>query len=301
VVLTEPGSTILPESALSLPYWQAFLNTCGGLEVLVREQGGQGRPLALGGDVDLDLCEPDDVAPLFIPTGAELSLWPADHGYRTIHVSDCIEAVIDHCDEGVGLEDVRVVSVHSDEAEDLPGDGGSSAGDGRTFNDIIIDCPNTVRLRAERVGAGNGRVYTIRYEVADAAGNMASHLCHVKVPIVEGGSAIDGPGLGYTVNQCSIGDARSRSLGVRPIGGVGMGRGLSVAFALEHAAAVRLDVFDVRGRLVHSIDANLPAGAQTLQWNGKTVDGQIAATGLYLLRVRAGQVAWSTKGVWIRD
>ena len=46
-------------------------------------------------------------------------------------------------------------------------------GDGSTLNDIIIaaDC-KSVQLRSERDGDGDGRVYTITFNVCDASGNF---------------------------------------------------------------------------------------------------------------------------------
>lgn len=55
-------------------------------------------------------------------------------------------------------------------------------GDENTTNDIIIlDC-HTVMLRSERHGGGNGRVYTINFEVNDTSGNTATGIFEVWVP-----------------------------------------------------------------------------------------------------------------------
>ena len=61
----------------------------------------------------------------------------------------------------------------------------------------------TVDLRAERQGDGNGRVYTINYEVTDASGNTATGSSQVWVPHDQGNGATaidDGAAAGYTVN-----------------------------------------------------------------------------------------------------
>ncbi|NHJ20927.1 MAG: hypothetical protein EAX91_08300 [Candidatus Lokiarchaeota archaeon] len=108
-----------------------------------------------------------------------LILWPPNHKYHNITVSDFILDVSDICDADVGLEDVVITSVSSDEPE-------NGRGDGNTLNDIVIVDPQTVKLRAERCGGGNGRVYTINFEVTDASGNTAMGYYKVWVPHHQG-------------------------------------------------------------------------------------------------------------------
>src|SRR6185503_13777329 len=60
------------------------------------------------------------------------------------------------------------------------------AGDGNTENDIqgadLGAADLEVLLRAERSSRGNGRVYTLVYRAADAAGNSAQAAALVLVP-----------------------------------------------------------------------------------------------------------------------
>jgi hypothetical protein len=69
----------------------------------------------------------------------------------------------------------------SNEPDDAPGDG-----DGSTTGDVSGAAVGTadpeVDLRAERTGTGSGRVYTLRYESADASGNVGSGVVEVQVP-----------------------------------------------------------------------------------------------------------------------
>ena len=55
-------------------------------------------------------------------------------------------------------------------------------GDGSTSSDWVIVDYHHFMLRAERSGAGEDRVYTIRYTVTDAAGNQAIATRTVTVP-----------------------------------------------------------------------------------------------------------------------
>ena len=55
-------------------------------------------------------------------------------------------------------------------------------GDGNTSPDWRITGDLTVDLRAERSGPGKGRVYTIKVEISDAAGNKVTRNVTVLVP-----------------------------------------------------------------------------------------------------------------------
>jgi len=92
------------------------------------------------------------------------TLWPPNHKMVpvAVEVSDP-EAVC------------YITSVSSNEAED-------GRGDGHTAPDWEITGNLTVNLRAERSGAGSGRIYTIAVECTDAAGNAATATIDVTVP-----------------------------------------------------------------------------------------------------------------------
>jgi hypothetical protein len=126
-------------------------------------------------------------------TTQPIELWPPNHKYHTINMSDLVASATDNC-SGNLTSSVVIASVSSDELE-------NSGGDGNTLNDIVIaaNC-KSVQLRAERDGGGNGRVYTIVLRVKDAAGNVGTASRTVTVPANQGGGpAVLGPGPGYTV------------------------------------------------------------------------------------------------------
>ena len=120
-------------------------------------------------------------------------LWPPNHKYATFNVTDLVTSVSDNCDASVHIGSVRIASVTSDEPE-------NGVGDGNTINDIVIanDC-KSVQLRAERMGNGNGRVYTITFTVTDASGNVGTATARVTVPHSQNGSAAVNDGPHYTV------------------------------------------------------------------------------------------------------
>ena len=69
-----------------------------------------------------------------------------------------------------------------------------------------------------------------------------------------------------------------------------------VAFALPEAAAVHAEVLDVRGRRVAVIaDDGYAAGSHELQWDGRDDTGRATPSGLYFLRLTAGDETRTTK------
>ncbi len=63
---------------------------------------------------------------------------------------------------------------------------------------------------------------------------------------------------------------------------------LTVAFELDRARAVTVEVFNVRGQLVRTLaNATLAAGGHKLTWSGVDRSGNDAASGVYLVRVKS--------------
>ncbi len=70
----------------------------------------------------------------------------------------------------------------------------------------------------------------------------------------------------------------------------------SIPFTLAAAGAVRLQVYDLRGRLVRTLwDGPLAAGAHRLDWDGRNAAGRPVASGVYLYRLEAGGQVHSRK------
>lgn len=63
---------------------------------------------------------------------------------------------------------------------------------------------------------------------------------------------------------------------------------LEVSYVMPQAQAARIDVLDARGRLVRTLlQGTLPAGPGTIVWDGQDATGRDAASGVYLVRLRA--------------
>jgi hypothetical protein len=90
-----------------------------------------------------------------------------------------VEATITVSDDADPDVVVTLVSVTSNEPDEGPGDGKSS-------NDIVIVDDDTFQLRAERMGGGQARVYTITYQAVDDCGNVTVATATVTVPKKQG-------------------------------------------------------------------------------------------------------------------
>jgi subtilisin family serine protease len=119
-----------------------------------------------------------DVEPPVINTITEpIVIWPPNHKYVSFNLDDFILSVSDNCTY-LEIDDVLIASANSDEPENELG-----GGDGNTIDDIVIagDC-KSVQLRKERTGKGNGRVYTVYFELTDEYGNVGTASAEVHVP-----------------------------------------------------------------------------------------------------------------------
>ena len=101
-------------------------------------------------------------------------------------VAQMVRSVSDNCP--ISINDVVIEQVARDEPdEDL--------GDGETIGDVTIgaDC-QSVQLRAERAGKGDGRVYTITLLLRDSGGAVMRADLEVSAPHSRNGvPAVKGP------------------------------------------------------------------------------------------------------------
>jgi hypothetical protein len=135
---------------------------------------------------DADVTVIDATPPEITVTLNRDVLWPPNH-----KMADIIATVVvtDNCDPDPAWV---LLPIWSDEPE-------NGTGDGDTPNDVqgaAVGTPDTeFRLRSERAGGGDGRVYTITYMATDDSGNSASATVYVRVPHDQGGSALASHGF----------------------------------------------------------------------------------------------------------
>ncbi|HMB90640.1 MAG TPA: lamin tail domain-containing protein, partial [Rhodothermales bacterium] len=232
-----------------------------------------------------------DVAPPEITVVEEpITLDPPNHSYRTISVADFVTGVTE-----ATLTDIYIVSVTSDEEE-------NGNGDGNTIDDIVIADCQSVDLRAERQGGGNGRVYTITVAASDVAGNVGTASFEVWVPKDKKKPALNDGGA-YTVESgCSAPAANAsvaKAAGDTPeammleempseyVLGANypnpFNPATTIEFALPEAATVRLTVYDVTGREV----ARLVEGSVSAGQHRVLFDARSLPSGVYFYRLTA--------------
>jgi serine protease len=253
-------------------------------------------------DTDTVTITLEDTTPPDIAVHTEPAvLSPPNHRYHVIRLSDLDIEVSDMCDPDVSAADVRITEAWSDEEEN------ASADDGNTLDDIIIGgtC-DFVRLRAERIGeGGNGRVYTLKLEVADASGNVGTTTYDVHVPHDAAVSPVavkDEPPLYVvTADHCAFetasiaqaDDASASMLESFPEVQLPEAYGLRqnypnpfnpstrINYDLPEATRVTITVYDIMGREVaRLVDGLMEAGSHSVVWNASYV-----ANGVYFYRI----------------
>jgi len=137
-----------------------------------------------------------DSNPPVVYVGDMLELWPPNHKYHTFSLSDCV-SVMDNIDGQMDVDNLgRIISICSDEPEEVQGNG-----DGNTTEDIVILSDSSFKVRSERQGTSNGRVYGITFEIEDSNGNRTETTFYLGVPHDQSGNppVDDGASSGYTV------------------------------------------------------------------------------------------------------
>jgi len=106
-------------------------------------------------------------------------LWPPNH--KMVLITPTI-TVADNCDSEPALVLTSITMNEGEETNTYDPNYDLTIGDGHTADDIQVDESGNIYLRAERSGAGNGRIYTITYSATDASGNTSSASGVVSVP-----------------------------------------------------------------------------------------------------------------------
>lgn len=127
----------------------------------VSASNGQGTPTTCSTTVTVsDLMPPQIVSIETIPK----VLWPPDHRMVPVNV---IANAVDNCDPSPVAKITRVTS-NEPENHFAP--------------DWEITGPLSVNLRADRLGRGQGRIYTIQIQCEDSSGNISYDSVNVAVP-----------------------------------------------------------------------------------------------------------------------
>ena len=70
----------------------------------------------------------------------------------------------------------------------------------------------------------------------------------------------------------------------------------NISFTLNAASEVEMGIYNIVGAKVATVEySHFPAGDHTITWNGASDSGKILETGMYILRMRAGNDVSSLK------
>ncbi|MGZ3457376.1 MAG: HYR domain-containing protein, partial [Archangium sp.] len=129
-----------------------------------------------------------DQTPPVVTLTPPAPLWPADQTYRTVRLEDCI-VVHDRC--GGGLTQTGASAAITCVSSDEPQSGAEP--------DVVFVDATTVKVRADRLAHGDGRVYSLQFEVRDTAGNLTPGICPVGVPLARDGAPVKDSGEQWRV------------------------------------------------------------------------------------------------------
>jgi len=218
---------------------------------------------------------PDVTPPTLSVALSPAVLWPPNHDLRSVHAT-----VTAHDDSGEPPA-ISLVSITSSEP-----DRGAGAGDvaGDIQDASLGTADLDFRLRAERLGGDSGRRYTVCYEARDRSGNVTRQCGTVEVPHSNKGHVDDpstDPPPAPDVMEAQVESPAQGRAWIR--------------YGLPHAGHVRLEIFDVTGRLVAvPIDGMQPAG-----W-GQVSFAATRGSGIYLYRLESDDRRLSGKFALLR-
>lgn len=211
-------------------------------------------------------------------------LWPPDHRMVGVHATVNVD---DACTPAADIAWV-LWSVTSNQPAEDAGDGDTEidiAGANGFTRDLDFD------LRAERSGSVTDRVYTVVYRASDGSA-AAFDTAYVRVPHDSGWREPPTPeAVGSAPRETVLRDARPNPFNPST----------AVTFELAREERVRLDIFDAHGRRVRTLlDERRPAGAHRVSWNGTGDSGEAVASGVYFLRMYAGDYSATRKLVLLK-
>jgi len=113
-------------------------------------------------------------------------------------------------------------------------------------------------------------------------------------------SALSEPIGWTTTNYTPVGDLVITAPQLQILGNVS-GNGARLQLSLPGNTDVKLDIYDARGARVRRLHSGvLEGGTRTLVWDGRDSYGRSAASGVYFVRVQAGQKALTGRVVLVR-
>ncbi len=202
-------------------------------------------------------------------------LWPPNHKMVAIHATVTISDAVDPNPTFV------LTSIESNEPD-------NSLGDGDKPNDIQeADCGTPdldFKLRAERSGKGDGRIYTVTYRATDASGNETSTSATVTVP--------------HDMGQLGSAPTNYDLFANRPNP---FNQETEISFQLPAAEHTVLKIFNTLGQEIRTIvDQPHEAGHHSVRWDGRDNNGNLVVSGTYFYQIKAGDFVATKKLVVLK-
>jgi hypothetical protein len=253
-----------------------------------------------------------DVTPPEIQLADPQFLWPVNHKYSAINLMDIIISATDGGNQ-LPIENAYITNVTSDELENDKG-----KGDGNTLNDInIVDC-QTVELRAERYGDGNGRVYNIHVAINDDYGNVGTSAYKVFVPHDKMGEALEDAVQYEVITECSapepvmndvseVNNDQTIDLSIPDNYSINQNYPnpfnptTTIQYNLPEDNFVTIVVYDMLGRKIRTlVNRQVSSGQHKIKWNATDDQGQKVGAGLYIYSIKAGSFVQTRKMILMK-
>ena len=223
-------------------------------------------------------------------------LWPPNHKMVNIQITGLTDPDNDPLS-------VVITRITQDESVYGSGSGKKTGPDGAGIGTAVA------KVRAEREGHGNGRVYVISFTVSDGhEGGLVAGSVRVCVPHDQGdddddeGEDDDGDecvddGQRYdSVTGGLIGAAAKVAAELSGEQGFGVGNypnpfnpSTTLVYTLAEESAVRLSVYNALGQLVKVLVQDVQApGSYDMEWDSTNALGDQVGAGIYFYRLEAG-------------
>lgn len=275
---------ITPEGG-ELALWEGHNGYLGGESVFIQANDHllYSTPTA---DLTFDLIvETDDDTPPSL--SVELTpdvLWPPNHKLVDVHATVTVT-------DDVDPNPTFVLSSIACSENGVSGAGKSAEDciDGADYDTPDVD----FRLRAERSGRRDGRLYEVVYRAQDASGNAATETLYVRVPHDQRSS---GPQIS------AGGDEEDRPLADRlSVEPNPFNPTTNVRFQVAQAGPASVRVYDVHGALVRTLcDEIMGPGTHEVRWSGFDEGGRRVSSGIYFVRLVADRSSVTRKIVLLK-
>jgi len=158
----------------------------GGATLTFQLVVNDGHVSSAADSVTIHVADTNDPPVCTLAQASPALLWPPNHTMVPVSVL----GVTDPNNQAITITYTAVT-------QDEPING---LGDGDTSPDAAVS-GNTILLRAERAGTGNGRVYVVHFTASDGQGGSCSGSVKVSVPHSKKDSAVEGPQLYNSFGQ----------------------------------------------------------------------------------------------------